>query len=403
MAAKDTHSNKLFVPSLAVAVVAVNITNIIVTLLLVEISQTFQVGEGIAVQIRTTNAIAEVVFGVLMGFLVMRFRHKSLLLVGVLFVAFSSVGSFLAPTLSLMLVFSFLEGSGSIMVNIMAFTLIGDSLPLNKKSNAVSWVLASGYVFSFVGTPMIDLFADMGSWREAFSLLVLPVSIVGLLLCLLAIPKRRSETSPKLAVDRVVYLKNFKEVFFCKSAVSCLIGGLLFTGTAFGVFAIAFYRHLFLISREDTVYILLVIYAIAIAGSLVAGRLGNRFSVKSLTVVSVFICGVSIICLFFAPNLWVALFFNFLCTWFIGVGTATYHCLALEQIPNCRGTMISLYRVFTGVGSIIAPAVGGALLVVFSSVSAEAGYEAVGVGIGALSIAAAFILHFLAKDVKFNT
>ncbi len=333
-----------------------------------------------------------------MGFLAVRFRHKSLLLVGVLLVAFSAVGSFFAPTLSLMLFFSFVEGSGSIMVTIMAFTLIGDSISLNKKAKAVSWVLAAGYMFSLFGTPLIDFFANLGGWRYVFLLLVLPVAIVGVVLSFFGILSHKSEMQQP-AIGKGTYISNFKQVFLNKSAASCLIGGLLFTGASFGVFAIAFYRLQFLISREDAVCILFVIALIAVVGSLVGGRLVNRFSAKFLAVVNVLGCGVSIMLLFFSPNIWIALVFNFCCTWFIMVGTTAYHCLVLEQVPKCRGTMMSLYRLFTGIGCIVAPAVGGSLLVIFSSCSIETGYQALGIGIGAMSIAAACILHFLTKDV----
>ncbi len=399
MAVEKKSQSRLFVPSLAISASAVVITNLLVTLLLVEIASTFQVSEGVAVQLRTVNAVAEVIFGVLMGFLAVRFRHKSLLLVGVTLVALSALGSFFAPTLSLLLLFSFFEGSGSIMVTIMVFTLIGDSLPLNKKTRAVSWVLAAGYVFSLWGNPMISFFADIGGWRYVFLMLVLPVSAIGIISAFFGVSSSKLDRKPP-AIDRWTYLHNFKQVFLNKSAASCLIGGLLFTGASFGVFAIAFYRNVFLVSREVTVYILVIIGLIAIIGSLVGGRLAGRFSVKSLTAINVFGCGVSIVLLFFSPNIWTALVFNFSCTWFIAVGTSAFCCLVLEQVPTCRGTMMSLYRLFSGIGLIVAPAIGGGILVLFSSWSKEIGYQALGLGIGGMSIAAACIIFFLAKDIN---
>jgi len=55
--------NRLFLPSLTISAFVVAISNSLVTLLLSEIASTFQVNEGVAVQLRTANAVAEVVFG----------------------------------------------------------------------------------------------------------------------------------------------------------------------------------------------------------------------------------------------------------------------------------------------------------------------------------------------------
>ncbi len=388
---------RLFLPSLAVSAFAVAISNGLVTLLLLEIASTFQVNEGIAVQLRTVNAAAEVVLGLLMSFLAVRFRHKNLLLVGLSLVAVSAVGSFLAPTLSLMLFFSFIEGSGSIMVAVTSFTLIGDSLPLDKKAKAVSWLVAAGYLFSFIGTPLISFFADIGSWRYAFSLLVLPVSIGGIFLVILGVPSSKIKLQQS-ALSIRAYLNMLKQTFLNKSVASCLLGGLFFTGSAFGVFAIAFYRQHYLISRTDSVYILLVVAFLAIVGSLIAGQIGNRFSSKSLTVASVLGSGVFSSLVFFVPCLWIALVFNFLATVCITMATSAYHCLVLEQVPHSRSTTMSLYRVFSGTGCIIAPALAGGLLASFASSSIVTSYLAVGIGFGAMNIFAACLLYFFTKS-----
>ncbi|NLE03465.1 MAG: MFS transporter, partial [Crenarchaeota archaeon] len=118
--------NNLFLPSLAISSFIVSASNVIITLLLIEISATFSVNEGVVAQLRTINAIGEVAFGLFMGYLALRFKHKSLLLIGLSMVMISAVGSFLAPSLNMLLFFSFFEGAGSIMFTIIAFTLVGE-------------------------------------------------------------------------------------------------------------------------------------------------------------------------------------------------------------------------------------------------------------------------------------
>ncbi len=395
--AKAVSHKRLFVLSVAVPSLAIAISNTILNLLLLEIASTFNVNEGIAAQLRTINAAAEVIIGLLMGFLAVRFRHKSLLLVGLIVVAVSAVGTFFAPTLSLMLFFSFLEGSGTVMIAVMAFTLIGNSLSLDEKAKAVSWIVAAGFLSTLAGTPTINLIADVGGWRYAFLLFVLPVSMAGLVLASFGIPSLKSDRQ-KSAIGKGIYFRNFKQVFLNRSAVSCLVGSLFFTGTGSALFVVAFLRQQFSLSREYSVYVILFVALIMILGSLVTGRIVNKFGPKFLTVLGAFGNGVLTIMMFFAPNLWTVLILSMLQTWFMAMAISAYPCLALDQVPKSRGTMVSMLRVFSSIGGAITPAVGGTLLVLFSPQSLGIGYQAVGLAFGAMNIIAAAIIYFLALD-----
>ncbi len=392
--------NRLFLPSLVISAFAVAISNGLMALLLVEISSTFQVNEGVTAQLRTVNAVAEVVFGLLMGFLAMRFRPKTFLLLGMFLVAISAVGSFLSPNISSMLLFAFMEGSGSIMVTIISLTLIGTHFPLSKKAKAISLIIAAGYLVSFIGNPLINLLVGMGGWRYVFSLLVLPVSVLGLFLDWLSVPSSKSRVLlPAIAAGK--YLSYFKKVFLNKSAASCLMGALCFGGASVvGIFAIAFYREHFLMSREHAVYVLITVALILVAGSLSAGHIRNRISAKSLTVASLLGTGIFSLLLFFAPNLWIALSFNFLSAFSLALSSSAYPCLVLEQGSPSLGLVVSLYRVFYGVGCIIAPALAGGLLVLFSSCSIEIGYHAVGASLGVMILSAAAIVYFFVENQK---
>ncbi|MGF3522048.1 MAG: MFS transporter [Candidatus Bathyarchaeia archaeon] len=220
-------TNRLFLPALAISTFAVTISNGLVTLLLLEIASTFQVNEGVAAQLRTVNAFAEVSCGLLMSVLTIRFRHKPLLLTGLALVSFSAVGSFFASTLELLLFFSFLEGAGSIIFIILAFTMVGNVISSDKKVQAVGWLVAVGYVFSFISTPLINLFANLGSWRYTFLLLVLPVSVIGFILVFLGVPS--VDTLTRLQMSHAeAYLRDLKRIFLNKSVISSIVGGFFF-------------------------------------------------------------------------------------------------------------------------------------------------------------------------------
>ena len=79
--------------------------------------------------------------------------------------------------------------------------------------------------------------------------------------------------------------------------------------------------------------------------------------------------------------------------WFGASAIPAFICLVLEQAPQHRGTMMSLNSLFNNMGNAIAPAIGGALLVLTSRF-----YGAIGVVFGSMSLAGAAVLIFLVGD-----
>jgi DHA1 family putative efflux transporter-like MFS transporter len=361
------------------------------TLLLVEIASTLQVTVGAAGQIRTASTVATVVFAVLTGILSIRYRHKSLLLIGVLCMIISALGCFLAPSLSLVQIFNFLNGVGSVMVGAMAITLIGDFLPLVKRGMAVSVIQATTYFALFVGTPITGLIASIGGWRSVLIVFQLPVSVAGLVLAFFGLPSTSQE--PRLKTSKETYLNGFKQVLFSKSPAGCFVGLVLRAASAFAItlYVVAFFKQRFLLSESFGVGIIMGEMLLMILSNLVAGRLVNRFGRKPLTVLTTLLWGIFIISFFYVPNLWIALTLFFTGWWFGGMALSASSSLALEQVPEFRGTMMSLNVVFLSIGGVIGGVVGGIVLDLFS-------YEVMGLIVGLMSIASAIVYYLLTKD-----
>jgi len=147
--------------------------------------------------------------------------------------------------------------------------------------------------------------------------------------------------------------------------------------------------------------IALVSLALFAAGSLVAGQLANRVGVKNLTVAGAVGDGIFIVLLFSAPNLWTGLAFNWLHVWFATTATTALAVLALDQVPIARGTMMSLRNVFSNIGNTVSPAIGGTMLALFPQPSVgmpSPGYQVTGLVLGVMSLVAAAIILFIAKD-----
>lgn len=383
---------RLLVPALVIGTASVSVSITLLQLFLVDIGSTFHVSVGVASQLATFNHAGELVSALLMGVLAVRFRYKPLILAGMLFVLFSAVGSFFAPDFSTMQILFAVEGLGTVMFSVMSFTLVGDAFAPQKRAKAVSYLMAALFGMALVSFPLSGFIANVAGWRSNFVLQTLPIALVGLVLAFFIVPSKLHGQT--VAVRKASYVESFKQVLTDKSATACLASSILAAaGSMSSIFGIALYRESFSVPFDFTVLIAMVSWVIFIVGSLVAGRLTNRFGAKPTTVAGTFLCGVFTVVYFFIPNLCGSLVFNFLMSWFASIGVTSYYCLALAQVPKSRGVMMSLDSAVGALGTTIGPAVGGALLVLTSEF-----YGAVGLALGGMFLASATIRFFLAKD-----
>ena len=390
-------SKRFFLPSLALAVFSAGISNSILTLLVVDIARTFfgsasPVSVGTISQLSTLNASAEIVFAFLLSILIVRIRSKRLIIVGMSLLVISALGSYFAPDLFSLQIFLALEGGGSIIASIMAFTLIGNYLPAQKKAQAISYVVSAGSVATLVLILMIGLVGNFG-WRYDFLLFSFPISVVGLAISAFALPSNALE-NPSSARENL-YIKSFKEILKNRSAAACLISNILtVAGTQVAIFAIAYYRVVFKVTGIWTAMIYEIAVIIFIIAPLFSGLFVKKFGAKPVAVVCYLLAALFTMIFFFIPNLWLTVIFDMLHVWFAAMATPAFVYLILEQVPEFRGTMMSLNTIFNNVGNVIAPAAGGALLAFTNGI-----YGAVGVALGCLTIIGVAVLLFSVKDL----
>ena len=103
-------------------------------ILLVDIAISFNVEVGIAGQINTASGLFSIFFGLIMGVLSVKYRHKSLLLTGILLFVFVAISSFFSPSLLVLIgVFAF-AGIGNSLVIPMINTLIGEHVASENRT-----------------------------------------------------------------------------------------------------------------------------------------------------------------------------------------------------------------------------------------------------------------------------
>jgi predicted MFS family arabinose efflux permease len=390
-AEKNGSLGGLFLPLLAFSYFATGLLGVLVSLLLVDIGLTFNTDVSLMSQVNTSYNIAGFVFALLMGVLSVRFKHKTLLIVGILLTCGSALGFYLAWDFVVVLAAYSLSGIGWAMISPTVFTLIGEHVSLVKRANAIGLTVAAGALGYVIGPLLIAWIANLGGWRLCLVGFVIPVLLVSLLMTSAGVPStsRNSKKSP----NGRDYLKGFRDVLSNRSAVACIVGDALrsaaFVATV--IYVASFVREHFQMSTDFASLVLLGGASFYAIGSVVAGPFVNRLGRKRLTVVNAVLAGTFTMCYYLTPNLWLSMTLVMVASWFFGMLASSANSLTLEQVPEARGTIMSLSTASLNLGSALGTAIGGLALSSF-------GYEGLGSVLGAMGIAAAFAVLLFAGD-----
>ena len=386
----STFRERLFLFALALAVFSAAVIDVMLPLLLTDIAKTFNVPVGTASSISAVSALAGIAVGLILAFISLHFKHKSLLLVGVLSITLAALGSYLAPSFLMMQIFHSLNGVGSVMVGAMAYTLIGDNISIEKRGKAVGWMVAAGFLAFTIGAPITGTIATIGGgWRPTMLWFVLPISLVSLTVALIVLPTKLTENSPK---EKTSVVASFKQALSNKSAFACLIGTMFaFSTGAITTFVISYWRSEFGLTTSMGSIITAVNATVAAIGGLMAGRLINRTGRKLIIIPAIFCESILIILTVFMPALSLSWGVSVIRVFCYGMLTAGYASLTLEQNPKYRASTMSLRGTFIGIGGFIGIALGGTTLNLYN-------YQAVGFALAALGIMSMIIVTLFVKD-----
>lgn len=382
---------RLFLPSLVLSRFATMPRNIILSLLLIEIGLAFGLPVGVTGQIGTAGSIAAFVASLLMGILSIRFKHKSLLMTGLLILSVALLGCSQSPTFLLLLMFTVLAGWGAAMVMPMTTTLVAKHLPLKKRTGALGLLMATISVSYLIGAPVISFISDIGDWRLAFLVYALPFPLLGLLLSFKGLP-HESGSEEKTTSKRSL-ADGYKGVLSNRSAVACLLGNALSSATFAGItlYSISFYRQHFLVSKGMATLFMIGSSLSYTIGALISSRFVNKFGRKPVTSISVFMTGIFIIFFTLVPNLWLSVGLTLVGCLFAGMRVTANASLTIEQVPKFRGTVMSISAASANLGSALGSGLGGLALLWFN-------YKGVGPTLGVLGLASAIIVHLFAVD-----
>lgn len=382
-----TQPGKLTLFSLFVANFALWPTTMVVTLLLLDIAETFNSPTGVMGQVQTLSSILAVVCALLMGIFTVRFKSKTLLLAGLAFIVISATGCFLSVNFTMMLISYALSGFGVAVALPMTITMIAELYPVERRTSVIGLTGSGGMVSYMIGAPLASYIAGIGGWRMAFLWYVVPVTTASFLLALKGLPAPTSSSGG--LENRVGLLDGFRGVASNRSALACLGATAFMMGSwqFLSLYSISFYRVRFQISTGLASLVILGMSLCATLSSLTAARVMKKLGRKRTCVISSIICTVFLVVFPVIPDLWLSMAARFVSGL---VGPLAYiisSSLALELVPEFRGVMMSMNSATFNTEIALGSALGGALLL-------SSSYETVGVVLRSFMIVPALIYQF---------
>jgi MFS transporter, DHA1 family, inner membrane transport protein len=389
MAEKRERGHNLILLALFVTGFATQAAVIIVSMLMIEIGQTFSLPIGIIGQLITASAIAAVIFALMTGVLTMRYSSRTLLLGGISLYLLTAIGCYLAPNFSIMMLAFALSGLATAIAYPMLGTIIGEVIPSSERSRALGIITAGQPASLILGSPTVVYIASQWGWRNSYLLFMLPIILLSFAIVFIGVP-----STPKKADDsRSSSLSGFRGVLKNKSARACLLGALIFQASMYTsfTFAISFLRMTYDVSPSLSSLLMSLVACGSALGSLTVASFVRKIGGRRASVCLSLAMGVFVLVLYSSGLWWFSVGVLVPWAYVAGAGFVSGDTLTLDQVPEYRGTLMSLNVVARNLGMTIGAFVGGGLLLLV-------GYGGFGLIMGLLGVAAALIYQFFTRE-----
>jgi predicted MFS family arabinose efflux permease len=389
---EDTGTTKFLVPSLFVSQLTTRPAAILAGFILIDIANTFGTSVGVAGQIITAASIAGMIVAPFLAALSIKYRPRRLLLAGIALITLSALGCSFSFNYASMLLFYSLNGLGAAMVTPMVMTIVGEKIPEERRSGVIGLIFASTPMFSTLMGLTITQIVSRG-WKTAYLLVVFPITTIGLILAFIGLPKAPSAEPTQEASSNV--REGFRQLLGHRSALACIVGTAL-TMIAWGGFVgymVSFFRQQYGTPTQWVGVIWSGATSSFVLGSLLVGRIVKRIGRRRLTCITALAVGVSSILFTNIPSYYGSIVFVLLTASSAALWTSSSSDLALDQVPEYRGAMMSLNSGSSRLGSALGAALGGVALTVGS-------YNLLGIVVGVMGIVGFLVFSIFTHDTR---
>lgn len=381
--------SRLLLLALALSSFSVCIVTVAFQVLMVDVASSFQIQVGTASMVASVGSVSGISFGLLMAVVSMRYDHKLLLLAGLVCNVCAALGYFLAPTFTWLLVSNIAVGAGLSIVTAMAYSLIGEYYPLERRGRAIGVMVASTTLSFVIGSSLVGVLSSFCDWRLVTLILSMPVAITCFILSVLFVPRG---SKAKSLLEREPFSVGCKAAFSSVSGVAALsVTIFLFCEGAIGYYSVSFFREQFGVSVAWGSTYFLIANIISAVGGVVAGLLVNRVGRKRLGTLTLVVACILTLTFTLIPTQEFSGFLSVLRYFFSAMAMTAGGSLIIEQLPKFRSTVMSLNAAFMNVGMLVASLLGGFTLNSF-------GYQVLGLVLGGLGLVGTVVWIALVKD-----
>jgi len=359
-------------------------------LLLVDIAFEFGNSVGVTGQIFTVSRFVGIFASLIVGHLSLRYAHKRLLIVGLLFEIVSAIGCYLSQNFEILMIAYVMSSIGYAIIIPMSTTLVREYYQAEQTGDILGKIVAGSTVIGIIGGPFFGIVANMSGWRSTFPIFIIPFSLLSIIMVAKWLPdpaKRLSGEKPDSTIT------SFKTILKSRSAVACLIGWALANGvfSALVFYGPSFFREIHAMPTTTASLLQSTMTLSFTVGTLISGRILEKFGRKHIIFSSMSMVGIGIILYTNVANFWLSVL-SIIVTYFLaGPFFIAANSMMLDQVPEFRSVMMSVSSSADQLGSAIGAGLGGIVLVLFS-------YGTVGIILGALSIVTALTFRLLTVD-----
>lgn len=351
MPQRDT---KWITTALALSAASTGPQIVALSLLMPEISATLNSTVPQLGQLNTAFSIVAIAGSLIMGAITVRYPPKRLLVTGISTLLIGIVGASLSTGYTQMGLFFILYGAGtSLTLPIVSILLV--LYPQQQRTTALGRIYSGRSLTSILATPIIGFLAATYGWRIGYIGFGAPLILIAVILVVAKIPEQPTSQG------NVDLMSGFRKIAVNRSALACIAGAALSLAffNSLMVFNGTYMRNNLGLSLETASLVMSVTFIAVAVGQVISGVLADRLGIKTTTWLSTLIGGASLL-LYFSVKLplAVAILTSAVGTGMAGTTMTSMATLALEQVPDSRGTMMSLNSAAMSMGAMLSTVIG---------------------------------------------
>jgi DHA1 family inner membrane transport protein len=338
-------------------------------------------------QLNTAFSVVAIIGSIAMGAITVRYPPKRLLVAGISALLLGIIGTSLSTGYTQMVLFFILYGVGT-SLTLPIVSILLTLYPQEQRTTALGRIYSGRSLTSILATPVIGFIAALYGWRAGYIGFGAPLILLAVIMVSVKVPEQPTSQGD------VDLMSGFRKVAANHSALACITGAALSLAffNSLMVFNGTYMRNNLGLSLETASLAMSVTFIAVAVGQVLSGTFADRIGIKTTTWLSTLIGGISLL-LYFSVRLPVALSIlaSAIGTGMAGTTMTTMATLALEQVPDSRGTMMSLNSAAMNTGGMLSTVIGGVAI-------DSLGFSGYGAIMFAISLAAAITFYTWTRE-----